>query len=379
MSLATDQKIDEDDLGSLSQSLLAAREEVFELWERQVRAQVVGANKLHHPILFNTLPSFYDNLAEAMTSGYPRQSATSGSTVASSHGEERAQLGSYGPAEIVHEYQILEESIIEVCARKNIALSLAEYATVRRSFNLAVLDAVGEFAHAQTAMRDRVAAALAHDMRNPLSGMTLRAQLLSSPNMPENVRRLASKIRENGDRLNAMFDELMDALAFGGNERLPLELSSFDMLAVARDACAELSDTSQARCETKGDSIVGYWCANLLRRAIDNLLSNAMKYGDGGLISVNVARWDSRIWISVHNFGESVPAAHLNRMFDHLRRESSGGPSGWGLGLPFVKKVAESHGGSVTVDSDPQRGTTVTIDLPLDARDAPPLTQTIRR
>jgi signal transduction histidine kinase len=195
---------------------------------------------------------------------------------------------------------------------------------VRRSIDVAMFEAVREFTRAQAALRDRLAAALAHDMRNPLSGMCLRAQLLTGPNMPEKVRKLARKIKGNGDQLGAMFDELVDALAYGGGEKLPLQLSSFDMLEMAREACSQINDTNQAQCEVSRESIRGIWCANSMRRALDNLISNAIKYGDGGSIGIHVATWDDRVWLSVHNSGDSVPEEQIGRLFEHLRRETSG-------------------------------------------------------
>jgi signal transduction histidine kinase len=365
-------KTDERCLAPSSRNLMSVRDAVFNIWEVQVRVRVRGARSLRHSILINTFPVFFDNLAEALTPNYHRRNATSGSTVARSHGDERARLSPYSSAEIILEYQILEESIATACSRANVALSNLEWDAVRRSIDVAMFEAVREFTSAQAVLRDRLAAALAHDMRNPLSGMCLRAQLLTGANMPEKVRELARKIRENGDRLSAMFDELLDALAYGGGERLPLSLSSFDMLEMAREACAQVSETNQAQCAVTGDSIRGVWCPNSMRRALDNLISNAIKYGDGGPIAINVATWNDRVWLSVHNSGNSVPEDQIGRLFEHLRRETTAGLPGWGIGLPFVKKVAESHGGSVTIDSAPERGTTFTIDIPLDARDVEP-------
>ena len=83
-----------------------------------------------------------------------------------------------------------------------------------------------------------------------------------------------------------------------------------------------------------------------------------------------MSRWEERVSLSVHNTGASVPEEQMERLFEHLRRERAGGPSGWGIGLSFVKKVALSHGGGVTIDSSLERGTTFTLDIPLDARDA---------
>ena len=72
--------------------------------------------------------------------------------------------------------------------------------------------------------------------------------------------------------------------------------------------------------------------------------------------------------LSVHNSGSTIPSASRDRIFEYLRREDSGKASGWGIGLPFVRSVAQSHGGSVVVDSSPETGTTFTIDIPLDSR-----------
>ena len=73
--------------------------------------------------------------------------------------------------------------------------------------------------------------------------------------------------------------------------------------------------------------------------------------------------------LSVHNEGNAIPEEQHDRIFEYLRREA--GPlsaSGWGIGLPFVKAVGESHGGSVSVDSSPELGTTFIIDIPVDCR-----------
>jgi signal transduction histidine kinase len=372
MPRSTGQEVDEHGLGLASRNLLSIRDSVFDIWEKEARARINGASALRHSILIDTFPAFYDNLAEALMPDCPRENATSGSTVARSHGDERARLSSYGPVEIVLEYQIFEESIATASVQAGLPFDSHDWEIVSLSINLAMLDALREFTAAQALSRERLAAALAHDMRNPLSGMSLRAQLLSSPNMPKRVRDLAQKIRENGDRLSGMFDELLDVLAYGGGERLPLHLTSFDLLDVAREACFQVSETKQARCRVTGESIRGVWCANSMRRALDNLISNAIKYGDGGPITIHLTRWNERVSLSVHNSGVGVPEDQIARLFDHLRRESVGGESGWGIGLPFVKKVAQSHGGSVTIDSAPERGTTFTIDIPLDARDAQP-------
>jgi signal transduction histidine kinase len=81
----------------------------------------------------------------------------------------------------------------------------------------------------------------------------------------------------------------------------------------------------------------------------------------------------------VHNEGEPIPLEQIECIFQVFRRAVAareGSKEGWGIGLPYVRNVAESHGGSVAVDSAAGRGTTFLIDVPTDARpfqDAPTL------
>jgi signal transduction histidine kinase len=73
----------------------------------------------------------------------------------------------------------------------------------------------------------------------------------------------------------------------------------------------------------------------------------------------------------VHNFGSHIPMERhetLFRAFQRLTEAETSGKRGWGLGLAQVRAVAEAHGGSVGIDSLPERGTTFTVDVPLDAR-----------
>ena len=74
--------------------------------------------------------------------------------------------------------------------------------------------------------------------------------------------------------------------------------------------------------------------------------------------------------LSVHNFGEPIPSELSEHIFDAFSRQRAAPQAGesWGLGLPLVRACAEAHGGKVAVESSPERGTTFTMTLPLDAR-----------
>ncbi|RYE95390.1 MAG: HAMP domain-containing histidine kinase [Oxalobacteraceae bacterium] len=337
MTLATDQNSDGHGLSPTALRFVAIRDAVMDHWEREVRARVDGARHLLRPVLTNTLPAFFDNIAEALSPDHPREQGTSSTNAASAHGNERARMTPFGPDQVVHEYQILRESIA-VVARGRVARD----------------------------NRDR-----SHDMRTPLSVVANGAQLLARTDDWALVRKVAAKVQSNADRLEDMMASLLDALTFQGAARIPLHLTRFDILDLAQETHAQYipADGGAVAIDVAGEPVTGYWCRASLRRALENLINNAIKYGDHGTVSILARQTRGRLMLSVHNQGNPIPEEQHERIFDYLRREA--GPlaaTGWGIGLPFVKAVGEGHGGSVTVDSSPALGTTFLIDIPVDCR-----------
>jgi signal transduction histidine kinase len=366
--LATDQKKDERGLSATSIAFLARRTKVIARWEREVRTRIEGASDLDSPILTNTLPAFYDNIAEALTPGYPREIATSNNNAAAVHGGERARMTPFGPDQIIHEYQILRESIGSE-GRDGLVLTDADWSVIDRSINAAVMEAVRAYMEQYGELQRRLAAALSHDMRTPLAVIVNGAQLIGMAKDMAIVKRTAARIEANGKRLGEMMSELLDALTLRPGTRLPLALSQFDIYELVKAVSTEFADGDTGRIQVSGKSITGYWCQNTLRRAIENLTNNAFKYGDGGTIRIRIDSFDGRLLLTVHNSGVPIPEEQHNRIFNYLRREdSSRDTDGWGIGLPFVRSAAESHGGSVAVDSSAELGTTFVIDIPIDAR-----------
>jgi len=105
MTLASDQNISPHGWSATSRRMLELRDAVFAEWEKRVRASLDKATGLSHPILVDTLPAFYDNIAEALTLDYPRQFGNEGTTLASEHGGERARITAYDYEALIGEYQ----------------------------------------------------------------------------------------------------------------------------------------------------------------------------------------------------------------------------------------------------------------------------------
>lgn len=366
MSFATDQPNNDDRLDVTARDFLALRDSTIARWESEVRVRVEGADQLRSPVLTNTLPAFFDNIAEALSPDHCRRDATSNTNAASIHGGERARMTSFGPDQVVHEYQILRECIAAE-AEGRVALTTRDWAIIDRSINLAVREAVKEFVAIQDDLRRKLAAALSHDMRTPLAVILNGAEVVKIAPDLALAKRAATKISSNATRLNEMMTELLDALTSKGSGQMPLNLSSFsieELVDEVRGAC----HLPGASVETNAEPVFGYWCHNAMRRALENLVNNAWKYGDRARVNIKATQTHGRLLLSVHNTGNPIPKERHGAIFDYLTRGEEDSTVGWGIGLPFVKRVAESHGGSVAVDSSEKTGTTFLIDIPIDCR-----------
>lgn len=126
----------------------------------------------------------------------------------------------------------------------------------------------------------------------------------------------------------------------------------------------------------------GYWDRAALKRTLENLVSNAVKYGSPGTpVTIKVDEVYGRLLLSVHNEGAPIPPDEQECIFQMYRRAESaisGDKQGWGIGLPYVRAVAESHGGSIGLDTSQERCTTFVVDIPVDGSlyaNAPTLSQ----
>jgi signal transduction histidine kinase len=106
--------------------------------------------------------------------------------------------------------------------------------------------------------------------------------------------------------------------------------------------------------------------AFLLSRAISNLLSNAIRYGDeGGHVDLAIQREEGELRILVHNMGKPIPPSEIPKVFERLYRgEFARTSPGSGLGLTIVDRIAKLHGGNVTLESTAEAGTTFALCLP---------------
>lgn len=227
-------------------------------------------------------------------------------------------------------------------------------------------------------LRARFVSLLAHDLRGPVTGAMISADLLiRHPERLDERRDLGTRIRRNLERVECMVRDLLDASRIQAGQPLLLRLEPCELTGIAREVVDDLNAIHGDRLRLEvAEEITGVWSADELRRAIWNLATNAIKYGAPlAPVTIKIRMDDGRAFISVHNEGRPLSPDEQRRIFEPFARAHTADAStqtGWGLGLTLVRGCVEAHGGRVQVESSAEHGTTFTIEVPVDARVAQP-------
>ncbi|HEY8072457.1 MAG TPA: sensor histidine kinase [Labilithrix sp.] len=225
--------------------------------------------------------------------------------------------------------------------------------------------------HAERRLRERFVALLAHDLRNPLGAALGYAHMLETPDPPLPTGVLASRVGRLLGRVDEMVGAMLDAARIHAGETPPLQVAEHELRSLVRDALEEMDGSHPGRCILEpGPEVRGWFGARELRRAVSNLVANAIKYGaKDGPVRVAVRQDDAGAAISVHNEGPPIPSVRRHALFEPFARGAEHAASAsWGLGLTLVRGAALAHGGNVEIESSADKGTTFTIRVPLDAR-----------
>lgn len=372
MSIATDRFPDVSQLSRTSQRLIEQSEKIEKIWAQKIREAIPESRSLLNPILMNTFPSFIANLAEALSPDFPRKTAVEDCSVAEAHGRERFSMTEYTLGQIVTEYMLIREVITDELDCEN-QLTKGELQIIETSIILAIQAAISAYADSQDALRRTFIATLSHDIRNPISTIKMASDLLLDEIKHDpDTTELVCMISSNAEKADDLLVGVLNSSLAANNSRIKLHIVPCCINEIIERCINQFRLRAKAGIVFRSERIEGYWSIRDLERSLDNLISNAIKYGSKDKeIVIDVTHRYERMLLSVHNSGRAIPKAEQDRIFLPYERSLSaqeGVDEGWGLGLPYVQAVAEAHGGCLIVDSSPKRGTTFTIDIPIDGR-----------
>lgn len=361
---------DDPELSPLTRAMVALRAQVLDKWMEVVRRAVPQAHGLSLPILENTLPAYFDSLAALLTPGYPARVLNDLGALASEHGGERARMTMYDATAVIHELQIFRDVLWRELARHGVALEGSEQAMLSAHIDATIRESANAFTVVQAALREQFVASMAHDLRTPLSTAQMAAEMIAHISTEPGVRRYAEKIVASTRRIDGMTRELLDRIAFCKTGQVQLHIQRVDMAALLREVAQSAETSHPVQLHIEREPLEGWWCGDAIRRAVENLVNNAIKYGaPDAPIRIEVTTTHERVQVVVHNQGEPIAPEDSESIFQLYRRAGNHGPGGgWGVGLPYVRRVAEAHGGSVLMSSSQEDGTVFVIDIPTDAR-----------
>ena len=219
-------------------------------------------------------------------------------------------------------------------------------------------------------MRQDFTANVSHELKTPLTAISGYAELLENGMVArDQVTHVAEQIRHNSDRLLSLINDIIRLSELDHNE-LPRKFTAMDLAPLAEECCRNLSVSARNRnlsLTCKGYSAVLSGDRDLLKELIENLIQNAIQYNrENGSILVRTGQKDDHPFLSVQDTGIGIPKNQQERIFERFYRidkSRSRETGGTGLGLAIVKHIAEIHDADITVDSEPGKGTCITVSF----------------
>ena len=291
------------------------------------------------------------------------------------HAEERVGAG-FDIVEVVSEYRALRASVLRLWRKGFQQPDLEDIDDITR-FNEAIDQSLAEAIESYTERLDRsrqlFLAILGHDLHNPLTAIRMSAQLVSRTNTDQQSMEALSMIGTESEAMIKLTRDMIDFSSTWLGSAMPLNCEPVDLQILCREVVDGFRAAHPQRTlhfNSRGD-LTGNWDAARIRQVVSNLLGNALQHGSPeGPVELSAASEGSTVVLSVHNEGAPIPPEALPTLFDPLVRHATvesalqRAPGSIGLGLYIVREIVNTKGGTITVTSTAQEGTTFTVRIP---------------
>jgi PAS domain S-box-containing protein len=220
--------------------------------------------------------------------------------------------------------------------------------------------------------RDEVLGIVAHDLRNPLNTIFIQAALLQPPEAENGAphAKAGARIAGAATRMKRLIEDLLDVtrMEAGSLSIEPAPVPAWDIVADILETQTPLASSSSLDLRLDvAEELPEIWAdRDRLRQVFENLIGNAAKFtAPGGRITIEARPAEAEVVFRVRDTGAGIVAADLPHVFDRFWQARRGERRGAGLGLPIVKGIVEAHGGRISVESTPGRGSTFSFTVPV--------------
>ena len=244
------------------------------------------------------------------------------------------------------------------------------------------VEGVAEEARRASSAREELLGIVAHDLRNPLNAISMKAASIARHSPDPRTEERAAAIRRLTGRMDALIGMLLEAARLEAG-RLSLSCSRCavsDLFAAARETFGAIAGAQGIGMElVHSPRALGCWGdPERIAQVLSNLIGNALKFTpSGGTIRVSAVESGIHIRFDVRDTGPGIAPDHLPRVFDRFWRAEDAGRKGTGLGLFIAKGIVEAHRGRIWVESKVGAGSAFIFELPFappEVRHDPPST-----
>jgi signal transduction histidine kinase len=354
-----------DPADTLFALLKSERERLVSCWGQSIRSAIVSA-ALPKAELLDRVPAFVDEIIAALYPDAIPLPTTSDNAL--EHGAQRLRLG-FDVGEIVREYGLLHQCILQLAEEANLVISLHEQQVVARWLNTGIAEAVAQYVRQrdEEVMRHNSEhlGFIAHELRNPLGTARLALNRLRQTE-PGVGGRTLDILDRHLRRASDMIDNTLGqaSLRMGVQPRT-LRLAVRTLLGeIELDSRIEAEARQLAMVVDASEDLSADADPRLLRSAVANLVQNALKFSQrNATVTLSAREAEGRLLIEVSDGCGGLPAGKADELFAPTVQRGND-RSGFGFGLAIALQAAEAHNGTIRVRDVPGHGCVFTIDLP---------------
>ncbi|MEG5053445.1 MULTISPECIES: HAMP domain-containing sensor histidine kinase [unclassified Microcoleus] len=347
-------------------------EKIMGMWEKRARDEVGASTHQNSLVLQDSLPLYLNQLVDELSNRIVRTPAritadeVESTRIGKLHGHERAGYADYSMTHLIFEYHLLRQVIFQVL-EEEAPLGVQDRDIIIGSIEQAVNDAATQFSETLRDIQELFMVTLTHDLRNPINVVKMGTQLtLRRLETGDSHRDVATRMLSAINRLDSMIQNLLDASRLRAGQSLKIEFEECDFEMLVQEVVNDLRFAYGERFIVVSDPAIRTFCSRKeIRRVIENLAINAVKYGAPSTpITLTLQQTQTQVSLTIHNEGNPIAIDAQSILFQQFRRTiCAQEQTGWGLGLFLAKSIIEAHKGTLAVESAEGKGTSFIITL----------------
>lgn len=217
-------------------------------------------------------------------------------------------------------------------------------------------------------LQEQFTSDVAHELRTPVAVLLAQCQYVMGNEVSgEEIREFIEVVHRQSGKMDTLILQLLK-LSRLDQDRMEIQYETLDLKEIVQSVCEEWQEKSEESVKFRFDfqEVYSRGDISLISIVILNLITNAVKFSDpGGFVDVVMGKEDKWVYVSVRDYGIGMQPEEMEHIFHRFYKcDKSRNAEGFGLGLPLSEKIEQKHGGYITVESEPGKGSIFTLYLP---------------